>query len=201
LSAVAVASGPPAARSHRLAVWGLGLAATLALALAVAQLASYRFGLAPSALDSSTDAGIFGPLTTFVFAAAVAAAWALAALQPGIRTPALWCAALLTVVFALDAWSPPHAIALAAPFAAAALVLLWWLGSRDGSARMLLHAGCVVLAVSFAGHAIGAWIVTELGQAGNTWGYQAKVVIKHAGELAAWTLVATGLAALSRAPA
>jgi len=198
---VAVAAAPRVARSSRLVVWGIGLAATLALADAVAQLASYRFGLAPSALDSSTDAGIFGPLTTIVFAAAVAAAWALAALRPRLRRPALWCAAPLTVVFALDAASPPHAIVLAAPFAAAALVLLWRLGSRDESARLLLHAGCVVLAVSFAGHAIGAWLVTELGQSGDTWGYQAKVVIKHCGELAAWTLVATGLASLWRSRA
>jgi hypothetical protein len=191
-----------AARSRRSsgspATWALCLALALGLAQALGQLLAYRYDVARSELDSSADTGVFAVLDTIAFAAAVAAAWIVPLALPRLRRTGLACALLLSAVFVLDTLSPRHALVLAAPAAAGALVLLWRLAPAGSAARRLLRPGCAVLALAFAGHALGAWLVDHFGQGADSWAYQAKVVIKHGGELVGWTLVASGLAALLR---
>lgn len=179
-----------------IAEWGLRLAVALGAAAALAQLLAYRFDLARGVLDSSADGGIFGPLGIVVFGAAVAAAWLLALERSERRDETVACAVLLSAILGLEAADPPHAVVVAAPIGVTAVVLLLRLAPADEPAGRLVRTGCVVVAVAFAVHAIGAWLVTELGQGSGSWAYQAKAIVKHAGELVGWTLVAAGLTSL-----
>jgi hypothetical protein len=180
----------------RIADWGVRVALLLGAAGALAQLAAFRFDLDRAALDSSADGGIFGTLGVIVFAAAVAAAWLVAAARPKLRVQALSCALLLSGVFALEVTDVPHARAIAAPLGAGAIYLLLRLGRTDRAAGRLLRAGCIVLVVAYLGHAIGVRIVDAFDQGPDSWAYQVKAVVKHAGELVGWTLVTSGLAAI-----
>jgi hypothetical protein len=180
----------------RIAGWGLRAALLLGGAAALSQLAAFRFDADPSLLDSSADGGLFGALGVVVFAGAVGAALLVALSRPALRRTALPCAVLLGAVFALEVANVPHSRAIAAPLGAGAIVLLLRLGRADETAARLLRAGCAVLVVAYLGHALGAWLVSKLDQGPDSWAYQVKAVVKHAGELAGWTLVLAGLAAL-----
>jgi len=182
---------PPA---ETVAAWGLRLAVALGLGVAVCQLLVYELGLSSRLLDSSTDASLAGVLSAVMLGAAAAAAWAVAL---WLRSaPTLFVAAAFTLILVLELSDPPHRVLLAAPLGAAAVFLVWRLSREDEVAGPLLRAGCAVLAVAFVGHAFGSWLVDRLDQGPHSALYQLKVVVKHGGELAAWTLLAAGLAAL-----
>jgi malonyl CoA-acyl carrier protein transacylase len=177
-----------------LAVWGLRLAVLLGGLTAVAQVVSYHYGLRDHILDSSSDNSVVGALTALLLGATVAIAWLLALTR---RRPQLFVlAACLSVVFAVELAHPPHKVAVSTPFGVAAVVVLWRLGATDPLARRLLRVGVVVLAVAFVGHSAGSWLVDRHGLGPDSWLYQLKAIVKHAGELAAWTLIASGLAAV-----
>jgi len=176
---------------HRVAVWGLRLAVFLGVLSAVAQVISYHYGLRDHILDSSSDKSVAGALTALLLAATVGIAWLLAL---ALRRPrAVLLAACVSVVFALELTDPPHRVALSAPVGLLAVVLIWRLGTSDELAGPLLRAGCVVLAVAFAAHWSGSWVVDRLDLATDSWLYQLKEIVKHSGELAAWTLIGSGL--------
>ena len=65
----------------------------------------------------------------------------------------------------------------------------------------MLRDGCIVLALAFLVHGVGAAIVSWLGLGPETWGYQLKALVKHSGELAGWLLVAAALTLLALEPA
>ena len=172
-------------------MWGLRLAVFLGVLSAVAQVISYHYGLRDHILDSSSDKSVAGALTALLLAATVGIAWLLALALRRPRTVLL--AACVSVVFALELTDPPHRVALSAPFGVLAVVLIWRLGTSDELAGPLLRAGCVVLAVAFAAHWSGSWVVDRLDLATDSWLYQLKEIVKHSGELAAWTLIGSGL--------
>jgi hypothetical protein len=175
-------------------VWGLRLAVFLGVLSAGAQVISYHYGFRDHILDSSSDKSVGGALTALVLAATVAAAWLLAL---GRRRPqTVLLAVCVSVVFAFELTDPPHRVALSAPFGLVAVIVLWRLAASDALAGRLLRAGCVVLAVAFVGHSSGSWLVDRLNMGPDSWLYQLKAIVKHAGELAAWTLIASGLLVL-----
>jgi hypothetical protein len=180
---------------QRIAVWGVRAAVVLGLGVALGQVVSYQFGLRDVVLDSTTDASVAGVLTLVLLGATAASAWLVASVSPSARVETVASAACLTVILALELSEPPHAVAISAPFGLVAIVLLWRLAATDEIAGPLIRAGCIVLGVAFVGHAIGSRLVSALGQGEDSWLYQAKVIVKHAGELSAWTLLAAGLTA------
>jgi hypothetical protein len=185
-------ASPPA--RERLATWGLRLGVFLGVLSAAAQVVAYHYGLRDHILDSSSDNSVAGALTALLLAATVAAAWFVALAR---RRPAtVLLAACLTVVFAIELTDPPHRVAVSAPFGLVAVVVLWRLASSDALAGRLLRAGCVVLGVAFLGHSSGSWLVDRLDLGPDSWLYELKAIVKHAGELTAWTLVAFGLVVL-----
>lgn len=161
---------------------------------AAAQIVSYHYGLRDHILDSSSDQSIGGALTAALLAATVAAAWLLALARR--RPQPVLLAACVSVVFAFELADPPHRVAISGPFGLVAVVLLWRLASSDELARPLIRAGCLVLGVAYVGHSSGSWLVDRLGLGPYSWLYQLKSIVKHSGELAAWTLIGSGLAVL-----
>ncbi|HUK95989.1 MAG TPA: hypothetical protein VLU96_13175 [Gaiellaceae bacterium] len=192
-----------ASTRERITVWGVRVAVVLGLTVAVAQVVSYRFGLHDAVLDSNTDRSVAGVLTLVLLGAAVASAWLVTSVSPSARLETGVMAACLSLILALELSEPSHVVALSAPFGAVAVVLLWRLAATDATAGPVIRAGCVVLGVAFVGHAIGSRLVTALGQGADSWLYQAKGIVKHAGEIVAWTLLAAGLVAVwvARRPA
>jgi hypothetical protein len=185
-----------ASRSARklIAIWSLRLAVFLGVLSAVAQVISYHYGLRDHILDSSSDNSVAGALTALLLASTVAVAWLLAIARR--RPQAVLLAACITVVFALELADPPHRVAISAPFGLVAIILLWRLAAPDQLAGPLIRAGCVVLGVAFVGHSSGSWLVDRLGLGPDSWLYQVKAIVKHSGELAAWTLIGSGLVVL-----
>lgn len=185
-----------AGRAAGIAVWGVRIAVALALAELIAQFTDYGLGLRSFFLDSSTNRSLAGALSMLLLCAAAAGAWLLAWTSRQHRTTAVLTAVLLNTIVVLKLTRPPHVLAIAALVSAAAVVLMWRLAATNETGGRLVRAGCIVLAVSFVAHALGAWLVSELGGTGDSWLYQAKVVVKHAGELSGWTLLAFGFAAM-----
>jgi hypothetical protein len=183
----------PSARK-RIAVWGLRLGVFLGVLSAVAQVIAYHYGIRDHMLDSSSDNSVVGALTALVLAVTVATAWLLAFTRRG---PQLFLLAVcLSVLLSFELAHPPHRVAISTPFGAIAAVVLWRLGASDPLARRLLRVGVVVLAVAFVGHSFGSWLVDRRGLGPDSWLYQLKAIVKHSGELAAWTLIGSGLAVL-----
>jgi hypothetical protein len=166
----------------------------LAVFSATAQVVSYHYGLRDHILDQSSDNSIGGALTALLLAATVAVAWLLAFSRGRAQTVVL--AACVSVVFACELTDPPHRVAISTPFGVVAVVVLWRLAASDELAGPLLRAGCVVLGVAFIGRSSGSWLVDRLGLGPDSWLYQLKAIVKHSGELAAWTLIGSGLAVL-----
>jgi hypothetical protein len=159
-----------------------------------AQIISYHYGLRDQILDSSTDNSVGGAVTALLLASTVVVAWLVALTRRGTQT--MLIAACISIVFAFELTDLPHRRVLSAPFGLVAVVLLWRLASSDRLARRLLRAGCVVLGVAFVGHSLGVWLVNRLDLGWDSWLYQLKAIVKHSGELAAWTLIGSGLVVL-----
>ena len=176
------------------ALWGLRLAVFLALLSAGAQVIAYHYGLHDRILDSSNDNSVGGALTALLLASTVVVAWLLALGRRSTQT--MLIAACISIVFAFELTDLPHRRLISAPFGLVAVVLLWRLASSDRLARRLLRAGCVVLGVALVGHSLGAWLVNRLDLGWDSWLYQLKAIVKHSGELAAWTLIGSGLVVL-----
>jgi len=176
------------------AVWGMRLAVFLGVLSAGAQVISYHYGLRDHILDSSSDNSVGGALTALLLASTVVVAWLLALVRRSTQTVLL--AACLSIVFAFELTDLPHRRLISAPFGLVAVVLLWRLAASDRLAGRLLRAGCVVLGLAFVGHSFGAWLVNRLDLGWDSWLYQLKAIVKHSGELAAWTLIGSGLVVL-----
>jgi hypothetical protein len=182
---------------RRLLAWGGGAAVALGCLEAAGQFASFGLGIARGALDSSTDGGIFGALTLVLLAGTIGLALLVGATSARLRLPATGCGLFVTGVLVTEVADPPHQLLVAVPCVLGAFAFLWRLAgdARSDGAR-LVRAGCVVLALAFAVHAAGARLLSRLGQGGDTWVYQVKVVTKHGGEITGWALVVAGLSAI-----
>jgi hypothetical protein len=170
------------------------MAVLLGVVSAAAQVVSYHYGIRDHILDSSSDNSVGGALTALLLASTVALSWLLALARRNAQSVVL--AACLSVVFAFELADPPHRVAISTPFGLVAVVLLWRLAATDRLAGRLLRAGCVVLGLAFVGHSFGSWLVDRLDYGPDSWLYQLKAIVKHSGELAAWTLIGSGLAVL-----
>jgi hypothetical protein len=182
---------------RRLLVWGVRAAVALGCLEAAAQFASFGLGIGRGALDSSTDGGIFGALTPVLLVGTIGLALLVAATSARLRLPALGCGVFVAGILVTEVADPPHQFLVAVPCALGAFAFLWRLADAGrASGGGLIRIGCVVLALAFTVHALGVRLLSELGQGADTWAYQVKVVTKHGGELAGWTLVAVGLVAV-----
>jgi hypothetical protein len=192
VAAASLSRTPP--RHDPYATWGLRIALALGIGEVVAQLVDFGvFDLRIEALDSSGDKGLFGLLSVVVLVASVLAAWLLALASRPHRVVDGVAAVALSLVLLVQIAEPPHRLAIVLPFGVAALTALWRLGTGLQRASRLIRTGCVVLVVSFVAHAFGARLVSHLGYTSDSWPYQIKSVVKHAGELCGWTLVTAGL--------
>ena len=101
---------------------GLGVAAVLAVATALAQVINYEFfDLRLRALDANTHMSIFGGVSLLANAVAVALAISLA-----VRTrnrEIIILSGVLAAMFALRVTYPPHVLLLSLPLTGIALVL------------------------------------------------------------------------------
>ena len=133
---------------------GFGVAATLAVVTALAQVINYHFfDLRLGALDSNTHMSIFGAVSLLANAAALALAIALAVRTRNRELVVL--SGVLIAMFALRVTYPSHLLLLSLPFTGIALVLLWRQGRPSaGDGLWPIRAGCVLLVVSFAIHAL-----------------------------------------------
>ena len=193
-----------AIRSHRGAApldWTqrrvrVGVAA-VALAASTAQVVDFGvYDQRIQALNMMTHDSVFGVVSLAALGVAVLAALATAVRDPEQRVWFASLSGLLALVLALRIAHPPHVLLVALPVSAAALTLLWT-AAPAGTARRVLRDGCIVLALAFVVHGVGAAIVSWLGLGPETWGYQLKALVKHSGELAGWLLVAAALALLA----
>ena len=178
--------------------WGVRVAIVSALAAAVAQFVDFGvYGLRIRQLDMSTHASVFGVLSVLALVTAGGAAVLLAVAETTRRGALLVLPPLLAALLALRVLQPTHVLLWALPFAAATFVVLWWCcGTPASATRRLIRAGCAILIGSYAIHALGTSVVSALGYGPASWPYQIKLVVKHSGELAGWTIIATGLATI-----
>ncbi len=84
-----------------------------------------------------------------------------------------------------------------APVLIGLLASLWRLAA-DTDEDLTMAAGMVVLGVSLAINVLGPGVVKVLGWGPASWGYEVKVGLKHATELAGWLLIVAGLWRLRR---
>jgi hypothetical protein len=132
---------------------GLGVAVSLAVATAVAQLIDYQFfDLRLRALDSNTHRSIFGAVSLLANMVAVALAISLAVRARNRETVIL--SGALTAMLALRVTYPSHVLLVSLPLAGIALVILWRLGQPSaGEGLWTIRVGCSLLVISFAIHA------------------------------------------------
>jgi hypothetical protein len=175
------------------------------VALAVAHsLAVYVLDRDPAWLEAGTGNSIFELTSTALLGVSALAAAVLAVMEGGRRPSLAAIAAGLAVIFVIDAAALTDK-AGAAGYAAlvlvlgATFVLLWLFAPALGAGEWAVRAGLLLLALSVAVRAADPLISALDWEHGDV-GYEAKVVVKHASELAGWMLVALGLvpAALSR---
>jgi hypothetical protein len=182
---------------------GFFLTAALAFAQTASQCVDFRmFDLRLTLLDSDHHASVFGGLSILAQAVA-AAAIAMRAISTR-RVVLLLVAALvcvLTVPRALMRYEPAFehydVPIVVAPLALVCIVLLV-LTFRDARrVRFIVWGSLVLLACSFALHAVGSQADADVSGAllAHTWAYQATGMLKHGAELAGWMLLATGMAA------
>jgi hypothetical protein len=178
--------------------WGGRLVLALAVAEAVTQFVNFgvldlRYGL----LDAGRQGSVFGALTVVALAAAGAAVvlhLAAARSREPLGLAAL--ALVLVCLLGLRITHVHHAVWYGAPLAIVVLAVLWNAG-RDGSPeRSAFRLGTLLLLVAFVAHGPGELVAQHYDLGYATWLYQAKVVVKHAFELAGWGLLAAGLLAL-----
>ena len=180
-----------------LALW---CASLLALATAVAQFVDYRvYDLRYRTLDSNTHASIFGAISLLASGIAVIAAILLAE-RRRTTSSILLCVGLVALV-GLRVARPGAVVALSVPFDCLVLVILWREGANGSRPEgWLLRAGCVLLILSFAVHVAELHAFPYGRFSIHSWAYQARCVVKHDAELAAWVLIAAGLLCAWREP-
>jgi hypothetical protein len=191
-------------RSGQVMAAGLLLTATVVFAQMASQWIDFRlFNLRLRVLDSDHHASVFGAMS--IVAQAVAAA-AIGLRAVSTRRPAfLPVAALvgvLTVPRALMRYEPVFerydVPILVAPFTVV-FVVLCALALRDARrVRFMVWGSLVLLAASFALHAVGPQADSGGGRsypATHAWAYQVTGMFKHGAELAGWMLLTTGIAA------
>lgn len=133
---------------------GLGVAAALAVATALAQVVNYQFfDLRLRALDSNTHMSVFGAVSLLANALAVALAISLAVRTRNREMVIL--SGVLAAMFALRVTYPSHLLLVSLPLTGIALVLLWRQGRPSaGDGLWTIRVGCSLLVVSFAIHAL-----------------------------------------------
>ena len=133
---------------------GLGVAALLAVATALAQVINYEFfDLRLRALDSNTHMSIFGAVSLLANAVALALAISLAVRARNREMVIL--SGVLAAMFALRVTYPNHLLLLSLPLTGIALVVLWRQGRPSaGDGLWTIRVGCSLLVVSFAIHAL-----------------------------------------------
>jgi hypothetical protein len=132
---------------------GLGVAAVLAVAAALAQVIDYQFfDLRFRALDSNTHMSVFGAASLLANAVVVALAISLAARARNRELVIL--SVVLSAMFALRVAHPNHVLLLSLPLTGIALVILWRQGPSAGDGLWTIRIGCSLLVVSFAVHAL-----------------------------------------------
>jgi hypothetical protein len=196
-------------RATQVLAVGLVVTAAAVLAQTVSQWVDFHFfDLSLRALDSDHHASVFGAasiLAEAVTAAAIALrgvsmrrlAWLLVAVPVGVLIIPRALMRYETVFARYDV--PILVVPLTVVF-----VVLCVLTFRDARrVRLMVWASLVLLACSFALHAVGPQADAD-GRATtylitHTWAYQATGMLKHGAELAGWMLLATGIAAGSLA--
>jgi len=176
-------------------VAGVVVANVTAALLAASQLINFGvFHLRIQAFDSDYHTSVFGLASLAAqLAVAVASAW-----RGRHTTRHRWAwfglGALVAVLAVVRELTTFNATALAGPLLCV-FVLLSCLVWRDaGITRAAVGAGLLLMMVSLMLHKVG--IASDASTASDyTWPYQIVTVIKHACELAGWTLVATGVLA------
>ena len=133
---------------------GLGVAALLAVATALAQVINYQFfDLRLRALDANTHMSIFGAVSLLANAVALALAISLAVRARNRKLVIL--SGVLAAMFALRVTYPNHLLLLSLPLTGIALVILWRQGRPSaGDGLWTIRVGCSLLVVSFAIHAL-----------------------------------------------
>jgi hypothetical protein len=182
---------------------GLLLTAVVVLAQTASQWIDFRyFDLRLGFLDSDHHGSVFGAISLL---AQAAAAIAIAVRAASMRRPSgLLVAALvgaLTVPRALMRFEPAfqrYDVPILVVPLGVALIVLCVMTFRDARrVRFTIWGSLVLLACSFALHAVGpqadahsaAYVET------HSWAYQLTGMLKHSAELAGWMLLATGVAA------
>ena len=185
---------------------GLLLTAAVVFAQTASQWIDFRlFDLRLEVLDSDHHASVFGAVS--ILAQAVAAA------AIGLRAVSGRRPALLLVVALVGVLTVPRALMryvpaferydvpiLVAPLTVACVVLCA-LTFRDARrVRFIVWGSLVLLACSFALHAVGLQADGSRAYLAHTWAYQGTGMLKHGAELAGWMLLATGMAAVASPP-
>jgi hypothetical protein len=183
---------------------GLLLTVAVVCAQAAAQLIDFHFfHLRLRVLDSDHHRSVFGALSIVAEALAAAAigrralserrlAWLLVAAVVGVLTVPR---ALMSFVVVFRQYVVPI---LAAPLTVVFVVLCALTFHDVRRVRLMVWGSLVLLACSFALHAVGAQADargTTPSLATYTWGYQGTGMLKHGAELAGWMLLAIGMAA------
>lgn len=183
--------------SMSISVWGVRVAAALAIAASATQLVYYAVD--PHArwlLAMNTHATVFGATSIFALGAAAIAAALRAGADRRDRNSFAVLVLLLLILLALRILRPAGVSLVALPFAVAAFVMLWrHVGAPGSDVQRIVRAGSVALAGSYLVHAFGATAVGALGYDQDSWPQHAQLVVHHSGELCGWLLVATGTAA------
>ena len=195
------------ARSTQIIILGLVLTAVVVLAQAITQWIDFRFfDLRIRILDSGHHASVFGAASLLAQAMAAGAIGLCGVLS---RPRRYWlCVAALVGVLAavrtLMRYEPMFVRyeipILIAPLAVILALLLYLTITETKAIRRAVWGALFLLSCSFALHGVGPQ--TDGNNARlvwRTWAYQATGMVKHGAELAGWMLLATGMAALSRA--
>ena len=134
-------------------------AAAVALAASTAQLVDFGvYDQRLRAWDMMTHNSVFGVVSLAALGVAVLAALATAIQDDERRVQFACLSGLLGLLLALRIAQPPHVLLLALPVSVAALGLLWT-AAPAGTARRVMRDGCIVLALAFLVHGVGAAIV------------------------------------------
>lgn len=191
-------------RSTRVIAAGLLLAAAVVFAQTASQWIDFHFfDLRLRFLDSDHHKSVFGAMSILAQAGAALAIGGRAVSTR--RLPWLFVAAVvgvLTIPRALMRYEATFARddvpILVAPLAIV-FVAMCVLTFRDARpARFVVWGSLVLLAFSFALHAVGPQAEVAPSQmylATHTWAYQITGMVRHGAELAGWILLSTGIAA------
>lgn len=188
---------------------GLRLTAAVVFAQAASQLIDFHFfHLRLRLLDSDHHASVFGAISILAeaVAASVIGVRAVSARRPtGLLVAALVGVltlprALMRYEAAFERYDVPI---LVVPLTVVFVVLCVSTLRDERPVRLMVWGSLVLLACSFALHAVGPQAGadgSQVSMATGTWAYQLIGMLKHGAELAGWMLLATGMAAASLPP-